>query len=278
MLDKIKMLTIRALMNDRKLMYGLALKGGNALQLVYDITDRASMDIDYSMKGDFTEEEFLKLQLKIEVLLNDEFNKEGLIAFDAIFIEKPKSSTVLEWKGYNLKFKITTNDLWFEDDLDKTRRNAIKIAGQSTKFSVDISSYEYIDNAIKVEREGVVMLVYTPEMIVIEKLRALCQSIPEYKNIVATASPKGRARDFYDIWNIHGQHGFDISAEKNTQIIKEVFAAKRVPLEFLKLIPEYKDLQKENWPSVADTLSSDDKGFDFYYDYTLRLIKQIKIL
>ncbi len=42
LLDKIKLLTLRALMHDEKLMYGLVLKGGNALQLVYNITDRAS--------------------------------------------------------------------------------------------------------------------------------------------------------------------------------------------------------------------------------------------
>lgn len=36
LLEKIKLLTLKTLMHDEKLMYGLVLKGGNALQLVYD--------------------------------------------------------------------------------------------------------------------------------------------------------------------------------------------------------------------------------------------------
>ncbi len=35
----------------------LVLKGGNALDLVYDISNRGSIDIDFSMESDFTEKE-----------------------------------------------------------------------------------------------------------------------------------------------------------------------------------------------------------------------------
>lgn len=37
-------------MKDDLLMQGLVLKGGNALQLAYDITNRGSIDIDFSME------------------------------------------------------------------------------------------------------------------------------------------------------------------------------------------------------------------------------------
>ena len=98
----------------------------------------------------------------------------------------------------------------------------------------------------------------TPEMIILEKLRALCQSIPDYQQIVPSASTKGRARDFYDIWNLCNEFQIDISSAENTALIAEIFKAKRVPLDFLKLIAVYKDLQKENWLSVEDTLSSNN--------------------
>lgn len=264
-------------MRDELLMYSLILKGGNALQLVYEITDRASMDIDFSMNEDFSEDEVKRIKSTIEVYLQEEFYPEGLHAFDVKFEEKPKSQPIKEWKGYNLKFKVTTLDKVFEDDLDKTRRNAIKMIGQSTQFSVDISSYEYVEGAENVERDGVVLRVYTPKMIIIEKLRALCQSIPEYREIVKTARPKGRARDFYDIWNIFAQYPFDFDKE-NTELLRNIFSAKRVPTEFLGLLENYRDLQKENWPSVEDTLTGDTRGFDFYFDFVQRLISKIKNL
>lgn len=277
-LDKIKLLTLRALMHDEKLMYGLVLKGGNALQLVYDITDRASMDIDFSIEGDFTESDYNRINSTLYALLNDEFQKENLIVFDIKFIEKPKTNKVKIWKGYNIEFKVAHEEKWFEDDIDKTRREAIKILGQSTKFSIDISSFEYIASAKKHDLDGTVLLVYTPEMIVIEKLRALCQSIPEYQEIINTARIKGRARDFYDIWNICNQFSIDINSTQNQELIQEIFKAKRVPVSFLNLLEEYKDLQRENWKSVEDTLGSENKGFDFYFDYVMKLVGEIKNL
>ncbi len=77
MLDKIKILALKALMHDEKLMYGLVLKGGNALQLVYKITDRASMDIDFSISGDFTESDFQRISGKLDALLMTNFKKKG---------------------------------------------------------------------------------------------------------------------------------------------------------------------------------------------------------
>lgn len=278
MLDKIKKLTLKALMHDEKLMYGLALKGGNALQLVYDITDRASMDIDFSIEGDFSESDFQRISGTLDALLNHQFQTEKLIVFDIKFIEKPKANKEKVWKGYNIEFKVTHEKDWYPNDIEKTRREAIKILDQSTKFSVDISSFEYIASAKKHDLDGTVMLVYTPEMIVIEKLRALCQSIPEYQEIIPTAKTKGRARDFYDIWNVCTEFPIKISSEENKVLLEEIFKAKKVPLEFLKLISQYRDLQKENWNSVEDTLSSDNNGFDFYFDFTINLINNIKNL
>lgn len=276
MIDKIKRLTLVALMRDERLMYGLALKGGNALQLVYDITDRASMDIDFSIDGDFSDLDLKRIQATLEAYLNDEFQKENLVVFDIKFIEKPKANAEKVWKGYNIEFKVTSSEKYQIYDMDKTRREAIKINGQSTKFSIDISSFEYIKNAKKHDLDGTVLLVYTPEMIVIEKLRALCQSIPEYSQIIPTAKIKGRARDFYDIWNICTQFEIDITSKENTILLDEIFKAKKVPIDFLDLINSNKDLQKENWASVEDTLSSKNQGFDFYYDYTMNIIKQIR--
>lgn len=278
MLDKIKRLTLKALMHDEQLMYGLVLKGGNALQLVYEITDRASMDIDFSIEGDFTELDFKRIDGILNVLLNEQFQTEKLIAFDIKFIEKPKANKEKIWKGYNIEFKVTHEKDWYHNDLNKTRREAIKIVDQSTKFSVDISSFEYITNAKKVDLDGTILFVYTPEMIVIEKFRALCQSIPEYKEIIPSARLKGRARDFYDIWNICEQNPIDFTSKENVILLNEIFNAKKVPINFLKLLPEYKELQKQNWSSVEDTLSSTNKGFDYYFDYTMALVDKVKNL
>jgi predicted nucleotidyltransferase component of viral defense system len=276
MIDKFKKLTLKALMSDEKLMYGLVLKGGNALQLVYEITDRASMDIDFSIEGDFSELDIQRIDSILDVLLNEQFQTENFVVFDVKINEKPKNSVVEIWKGYCIEFKITDSDKYFPTDMDKTRRLAHKILDQSTKFTVDISSFEYVTTKRKVEIDGTVLYVYTPDMIVLEKLRALCQSIPEYKDIIPTARIKGRARDYYDIWNICQHYEINFNSDENLALIEDIFKAKRVPLEFLSLLDTHKDLQRENWTSVEDTLSVKSKGFDFYFENTMDIVKLIR--
>lgn len=280
MIEKIKVLTLRALVSNERLMYGLVLKGGNALQLVYEMTDRASLDIDFSIDGDFTPDEFAFLKANLEVILNEEFNKSRLYVFDVEFIEKPKNSQVVEWKGYQLMFKIVDIDKWNPDpaQLDAVRRSAYKIYdNNSTKFVVEISSYEYTGPKKRVDLDGAIFYVYTPEMIVFEKIRALCQSMPEYQQIVSTARTKGRARDFYDIWNLCRNFDIDFSSQENKSMLENIFAAKRVPVDFLEKMEINKDIQSHNWTSVEDTIPVEhNKGFDFFFDFVNEKIKILR--
>ena len=69
-LNDIKKITLRALMSDDLLMHGLVLKGGNALQLAYDLTNRGSVDIDFSMENEFSEKDFNRLTNVFHTLLN----------------------------------------------------------------------------------------------------------------------------------------------------------------------------------------------------------------
>jgi predicted nucleotidyltransferase component of viral defense system len=274
--ETIKMLTLRALVSDEYLMYGLVLKGGNALELAYNITDRGSKDIDFSIEGDFTPQEYERLDAIFQGLLSAEFEKHNLVVIDVKFKERPKQNKVKEWKGYQLEFKVVDYDKYDPDDIDKSRRLAHKIhENESTKFSVDISSYEYVKSAVMTEVEGTIFKVYTPEMITLEKLRALCQSMPEYKEIVSTARQKGRARDFYDIWNLDNNFKIDYSSDVNKKMLEEIFAAKRVPIKFLSLLERYRDIQREDWSNVEDTLTADNKGYDFYFEYVQNIVKEL---
>lgn len=269
-------MTLRAMMADDLLMKGLVLKGGNALQLAYDITSRGSIDIDFSMENEFSEKDFNRLSNTFNELLNEEFASEGLIAFDVKFIKKPKSGSIPEWRGYQLDFKLIEKSKLeaLGGDIEAVRRNAIKMNGQSTRYTVDISSYEYITGAKPKEVGGVILSVYTPEMILIEKLRALCQSMPEYKSIVNTARQKDRARDIYDIWKISDSF---ISLDLTAELLENIFKAKRVPLTFLNALEQLREPYRENWEVVKQTIANDEdlEDYDYYFDFLINLVKKI---
>lgn len=276
-IETIKMLTLRALVSDEELMYGLVLKGGNALELAYKITDRASKDVDFSISGDFTKEEYERINGKMQGLLTREFEKHNLVVFDVRFYEKPRQNKVKEWKGYQLAFKVIDYENYTPEDEDKNRREAHVIQeNNSTIFTVDISSYEYTEPKRLVDVEGAVFYVYTPEMIVFEKLRALCQSMPEYKDVVPTARMKLRARDFYDIWNLFQNFQIDCTAVENKDMLKHIFDAKKVPLGFLDLIENYRDTHAQDWINVKDTITAKSEDYDFYFDFVKERIIELQ--
>ena len=279
-LDKIKKLTLRALMSDETLMHSLVLKGGNALHLVYEITNRGSIDIDFSVEREFTAQEFRDMPIYLDYILNRTFREENLHVFDVNFIEKPKAGSIPEWKGYLLEFKIISKDRLKElnEDIDSIRRNAIKVNNQSTKYVVDISAYEYVKSSTIKEIEGMILRVYTLEMILFEKVRALCQTMPEYKFIVNSAKPKHRARDIYDIYIIHKNSILTLDPVE----LKEIFKAKQVPLEFINNLENLREYNRENWETVRSSIPETDrenlKEYDYYFDQVIKIIEPFKDL
>lgn len=276
-LQRIKRLTISALVADDLLMGILVLKGGNALGLAYDITDRGSIDIDFSMEADFTDAERQRLLNQIHFLLESEFSKENLIVFDVKIKDKPnKMDDAVKsfWGGYLLEFKIVDSETYdsYQGDLESIRRNALPIqSDNSTKFTVDISKYEYVAGKRPKDFEGSVVYVYSPEMLALEKLRALCQQVPEYREIVLSMTPKSRARDFYDIYNLTRSFPIDYRTPENIELCKNIFDAKRVPLKYIDKIIDQRELHRQSWESVINTVSNkeDLKDYDFYFDFVI---------
>ncbi|MGD0972417.1 MAG: nucleotidyl transferase AbiEii/AbiGii toxin family protein, partial [Desulfobaccales bacterium] len=80
-LEQIKRLGIIAMFSDDYLMERLALKGGNAIDLVHKGPCRASVDLDFSMDSEF-EEDLNAIKDRIEKALQITFRAEGFVVFD----------------------------------------------------------------------------------------------------------------------------------------------------------------------------------------------------
>jgi hypothetical protein len=109
-------------------------------------------------------------------------------------------------------------------------------------------------------------------MIAAEKLRAICQQMPEYE--FGNKTP--RARDFYDIRQIVTKNRIDLTTKENLKVLSAIFAAKQVPLEFLDEVHKHRDYHSLDWPSVLASISGQSEGFDSHFDFVVKLISAIK--
>lgn len=278
-LAEIRRLVIIALFADDKLMEKFVLKGGNALNLIHSIGTRSSVDIDVSIPDDFDDVEDAKN--RIFASLKDRFDSAGLIVFDEKFSPKPSKVRPKQsprWGGYLVEFKLTTRQHFDQNknDLATLQRSALLIGQEQRRiFKIDISKFEFCEPKQETELDSYTIYVYTLPMIAIEKLRAICQQMPEYPH---RPYSKARARDFYDIYTIVQTGNLDLTTPENVELLKNIFEAKDVSLSLLSKVEGTRGFHAVDWPAVQQSATGRLEAFDFYFDFVVALIDRLKVL
>jgi predicted nucleotidyltransferase component of viral defense system len=261
-----------AMFSDDELFDRFVLKGGNALELVHQIIDRGSLDIDLSMQEDF--EDLEDTQNRIFRALKDRFDSAGFVVFDESFDRRPKElgpDKPENWGGYVVQFKLISNGRAAElnHDVNKMRREAHPLGDNPKRvFKIDISKHEFCETKTEAELDGFTVFVYTPEMCVFEKLRAICQQMPDYQ----ATKGRGRARDFFDIYTTIEKCNIDVADSKNLGLCQSIFSAKDVPTSLIASIPETREFHRPSWAGVEDSIVGEARPFDDYFDFVSNVI------
>jgi predicted nucleotidyltransferase component of viral defense system len=284
-IEQIKRCALKGIVGSDLFRERLVLKGGNAIDLAHGLGSRASMDLDFSMPDDFLDTEEVSRELL--KALESGFDAINLLVFDFKIEAKPKhlSPELADfWGGYKISFKIIPGDLAqkLQYDLEQMRNYSTVVAPPGGKtFNVDISKYEYCQDKEVIELDGTTFYVYSIAMIVAEKFRALCQQMSEYGLVVQRSRPgASRARDFFDLYNLVSPGYVNIDSSDFHALLRETFAIKRVPLELLGKIKDYKDFHESDFQSVKDTVRPDEdiETFDYYFSFTCSLVKRLEPL
>ncbi len=215
------------------------------------------------------------------------FAEHGYVVFDVNLREEPPCLTenMKEfWGGYKIDFKAIGKELFneYENNLDELRKRALPMLEEgSRKFPIEISKHEYCEEKDARIVDDFTVFVYTPSMLVSEKLRALCQQMHEYRQVTG-GSARARGRDFFDIWIIVEHFHIDFEDAKFHSTLKKVFAAKRVPLRLIGNLgdPEVKALHEPDFASVINTIVPDFdlQSFEYYYEFVLKQSEKLKAL
>ena len=287
LVEKLKRLVIIALFSNDDLMQTLVLKGGNLLDVVHGISTRPSKDVDLSMCGQFDDLE--KARQAIEQALKGTLDEHGYLVFDVKLREAPPPEWLTDdlkdfWGGYKADFKLIPKEQQkaLGDNLDDMRRRAVIVRdGGSTKFPIEISRNEYCEEKEAVLLDGYTIYAYTPAMLICEKLRAICQQMPEYRAIVK-GTPRSRGRDFLDIHNVAERFPLDFAEPRFRDTLRKVFAAKRVDVNLLRLVesPEVKEFHRADFETIRDTVRPGEEvqSYDFYHSYVVQKIHLLEPL
>lgn len=241
--------------------------------------------MDFSMTDGFSEEELPDIERRIKGQLGVTFGESGFEVFDVTFAERPRNlrEDLRDfWGGYVVEFKVSEKGAVSSgQNLSARRRQSVPIdTRHRKKMRVEISRFEICNPRETRKVQGFTVNVCAPSLIVVEKLRAICQQMPAYREEVVTHSPTPRAKDFFDIYTVIDAYELSLTTPENKTLIREVFAAKRVPLELLDAITESRGFHRAGFASVKDTVKTgyELKDFDFYFDYVLSVCPSSDIL
>ena len=282
-LERIKKLAIIAMFSDDDLMDILVLKGGNAIDIVYGIASRSSLDLDFSIATEFNPVEMDLMKSRFEKALNRVFDEAGYKVFDIRFGERPEDSGTdvpQFWGGYRLEFKLIDKIKYaeLENDVQRLRLSAEDVGpGARKTYRIEISKWEYCDGKNAEELDDYTVYVYTPAMIVLEKLRAICQQMPEYSKFLGKSYQTARARDFFDIYTVVEHFNIDLTASENLNLLKVIFKAKEVPINLIGNIKEFREYHRPDFIAVENTVKPNIriKDFDYYFDYVINKCNEL---
>lgn len=286
-LVEIRKLTIIALFSDDDLMFNLVLKGGNALEIGYGLNSRASIDIDVSMINEFKDVGLHVLedvQDRLKNALNRAFEPEGYKVFDVKIKEVPKKINENMqgfWGAYEASFKIID-----PEEYEKHKENYFALNAKSfstnegkKKVVIDFGRFEYCESRISHDLDGYFIQIYTPELIVFEKLRAICQQMPEYLKSIGKDPEFGRPRprDFYDIHTILESDKIpelNLGSKENQQHLLKCFEVKKVPNILIAAIKNTYQFHAQEESKLRDSILNKEEyaGFEYYFNYVVEVI------
>lgn len=309
--DEQQLLAIRktiivAIASDDVLMERLTLKGGNALDIVYRLGERSSLDVDFSMAHSFEGiDDMAEMRTRLFRALRDRFDSlkpTGYVVFDEKLEQRPRTQPgqkpeagLTLWGGYNATFKLIAKDVDVavrkrveqrikkkfdraptDAELLRARQAEAQVTGSGSErvFYIEISKFEYTEGRVLRTVEDYDCYVYTPAMIAAEKLRAVCQQLPAYE---LRKHPAPRPRDFYDIHTIATRAGCDLAAPDHRALVVQMFAAKHVPLRLLGQLDadDVRAFHAQEWPAVQNAVRGTTRPFDFYLDFVVATARRL---
>ena len=281
---EIRKLAIQAIYLNDDLSDILVLKGGNALSIL-ELTRRGSYDLDFSLYESTLNDE--ELENSFRSAITEHFEENGYKIINFKFTKKPKKEIApmtFKWGGYAIEFKFIHIDKY--NDITKNARAVtlnqsyaqeyINMTGTSQPVLIELSKGEYCKGFNEKEFEDITLKIYSPWMIIFEKLRAICQQMDEYTKRANKAS---RARDFFDIYTVNKAYVLSAISKKGTVELKElihnIFEIKEVDISLLQNIEEYRSFHEQSFPKVIDSVLEDERkdleSFDFYFDETKKV-------
>ncbi len=157
LLDQLKGLAVVAMFSDDDLLDAIVLKGGNAIALVYQLASGESIDLDFSMQGDFSWRR-RRARGAHRTCAGVHLRRGRLRDLRLSVRRKARSRVgghrrVVGWLRRRIQDRLARRLCAAQAEVEVLRKTALSI-GKGKKFLIDISRFEVTRDKREVELDG----------------------------------------------------------------------------------------------------------------------------
>lgn len=291
---QIQNLSLSAILSSDIFADKTVLTGGSVLNLVYNVHNRVSVDLDLSLESPILPHEYVRLETELDHNFDEAFSKEKYKVLNSR----------LEIRSLNLHNKFSDGNLFNPKEIlykytfqlmdlheykeicnhpgstkeqkeARCKDNIIMLPNKKKFFEIDFKWEGPIIQKQEFEINNYTLEVPSPFILLCKKMIGILAHSP---NIGDTPEKFKRARsqDFFDIHSLVDAqmiHLQDLIQPNNLSIFQTMLSEKNIEISSLKTLKKHREFHQSNFADSVRNMSLFPlKSFEYYFDFIIHLI------
>ncbi|MBZ8124940.1 nucleotidyl transferase AbiEii/AbiGii toxin family protein [Bacillus thuringiensis] len=287
-------LSLCAILSSDIFAHKTVLTGGSVLNLVYNVHNRVSVDLDLSLESPILPHEYVRLETELDYNFDEAFSKEKYKVLNSRLEirslnlhDKFSDENLFNPKEILYKYAFQLMDLHEYEEIcnhpgrtkkqkeARCRESIIELPNKKNFFEIDFKWEGPIIEKQKYKINNYTLEVPSPFVLFCKKMIGILANSP---NIGDTPEKFKRARsqDFFDIHSLIGSqmiHLQDLIQPNNLNIFQTILKEKNIETSSLKDLKKHHKFHQSNFADSVRNMSLFPlKSFEYYFDFIIHLI------
>ncbi|MDZ3952342.1 nucleotidyl transferase AbiEii/AbiGii toxin family protein [Bacillus thuringiensis] len=271
-----------------------ALTGGSVLNLVYNVHNRVSVDLDLSLESPILPHEYVRLETELDHNFDEAFSKEKYKVLNSRLEIRSLNlhntflpENVFSPKEILYKYAFQLIGLHEYEEIcnlpgrtkkqkdARCRESIIELPNKKNFFEIDFKWEGPIIEKQKHEINNYTLKAPSPFVLLCKKMIGILAHTPHIGD-TPEKFKRARSQDFFDIHSLIDSqiiHLKDLIQPNNLSIFQTMLTEKNIEISSLKDLKKHREFHQNNFAdSVRNMSLFPVKSFEYYFDFIIQLI------
>ncbi|MCI3149675.1 hypothetical protein C5137_26575 [Bacillus cereus] len=293
-IQKFQNLSLYAILSSDIFTDKTVLTGGSVLNLVYNVHNRVSVDLDLSLESPILPHEYVRLETELDYNFDKIFSKEkykilnsrleirslnlhNKFSFENLFNPKEilykYTFQLMDLHEYQKICNFTGSTK--EQREARCKDNIITLPNKKNVFEIDFKWEGPIIEKQEYEINNYTLKAPSPFILLCKKMIGILAHSPHIGD-TPEKFKRARAQDFFDIHSLIASkmiHLQDLIQLNNLKLLQAMLTEKKIETSSLKDLKKLREFHQSNFADSVRNMSLIPlKSFEYYFDFIIHII------